>query len=329
MKVAINGFGRIGRTAFRILCERGIPVTAINDVHGVETAAYLLKHDTIYGMFKGTVSVQGNYLVVNGQKILIVGDRDPTKLPWKKLGIDIVIESTGVFKEREGASQHLKAGAKYVVITAPATGTDAMIVPGVNHSKLKKEHKIISVSSCTTNCLTPVAQILNEAFGIEHALMTTVHAYTNDQVIHDSDHKKIRRGRAAAANIIPTTTGAAHAVTEVLPELKGKITGLAVRVPVICGSIIDLVAELKKPFTTEKVNSVFKKAAQGRYKGIVEYSEDELVSSDVIGNRHSAVFDSLSTQKEGNLVKVLAWYDNEYGYTNRVIDVVSMLKKWC
>jgi len=328
MNIAINGFGRIGRTVFRILSERNISVSAINDVHGVENSAYLLKHDTVYGKFQGSIFAEKNILVVNGRKIPVFSEREPSKLPWKKLGIDIVIESTGVFKDREGAMLHIKAGAKKVIITAPAKNTDAMIVPGVNDNKLKAVHKIVCVSSCTTNCLTPIAKVLNDAFGIEKALMTTVHAYTNDQVIQDSNHKKFRRGRAAAQNIIPTTTGAAHAVEEVLPELKGKITGLAIRVPVICGSLIDLVAALKKPFTIEQINSVFKGASESKFRGIIEYSEEELVSSDIIGNPNSAVFDALSTQKEGNLVKILAWYDNEYGYSQRVVDIVEMMQKF-
>lgn len=328
MNIAINGFGRIGRTIFRILTERNIHVTAINDPHGIETASYLLKHDTIYGLFKGKLSIKDNNLIVNGKKTAVLSERDPLKLPWKEMKIDIVIEATGIFKDGKTAFQHILAGAKKVIITAPAKDVDAMIVPGVNNNKLNKHQNIISVSSCTTNCLTPIAKILNDHFGIERALMTTVHAYTNDQVIQDSDHKKMRRGRAGAMNIIPTTTGAAHAVTEVLPELKDKITGLAIRVPVICGSLVDLTAELRKQFTVEQINAVFKNAANKQYKGIVEYSEEELVSSDIIGTKASAIFDSLSTQKEGNLVKVLAWYDNEYGYSQRVVDVAMMLKRF-
>ncbi len=328
MRIAINGFGRIGRIVFRVLAERGIQVAAINDPHGIDTAAYLLKYDTAYGPFNGTIEKRGNILVVNGKKTEIVTERDPLRLPWKDMKIDVVIESTGVFTDGKSAAQHILAGAKKVVITAPATNVDAMIVPGVNHEKLAKHHNTISVSSCTTNCLTPVVKILNETFGIERALMTTVHAYTNDQVIQDSDHKKPRRGRAGAMNLIPTTTGAAHAVEDVMPEMKGRLTGLAVRAPVICGSLIDLTAELRHPFSIELVNDVFKKASEKKYKGIVEYSEEELVSSDIIGNKNSAVFDAKSTQKSGNLVKVLAWYDNEYGYSNRVVDVVMMLKKF-
>ena len=324
MNIAINGFGRIGRTVFRILNEHGINVTAVNDPHGAETAAYLLKFDTIYGRFPGSVFVEKDNLIVNGKRVLLLSERDPKKLPWKRLGVDIVIESTGIFKDKAGCAQHLKAGAKKVVLTTPSKDIP-MIVPGVNEKSLKAVNHIVSVSSCTTNCLAPIAKILNDNFGIKRALMTTVHAYTNDQVIQDSDHKKFRRGRAAALNLIPTSTGAAFAVTEVIPELKDKITGLAIRAPVICGSLLDLVAELNTNFTVEQVNAVFRKASETTYKGIVEYSTDELVSSDIIANPFSAVFDSKLTQKEGDMVKILAWYDNEYGYSQRVVDVVKMI----
>lgn len=327
MNIAINGFGRIGRTVLRICMERNINVTAINDLGGPENARYLLKYDTIYGRFPGSVFVNKDNLIVNGKKIIVLSEKDPKKLPWKKLGIDIVIDSTGVFKDKESCSQHLKSGAKKVIITAPAKDVPQIVV-GVNDNTLKAVNHIVAISSCTTNCLAPIAKILNDSFGIKRALMTTVHAYTNDQVIQDSSHKKPRRGRAAAMNIIPTTTGASFAVTEVIPELKDKMSGLAVRVPVICGSLVDLSAELKNNFTVEQVNAVFKKAAETDYKGIVEYSEDELVSSDVIANTHSALFDSKCTQKEGDMVKILAWYDNEYGYSQRVVDVVKMIGRF-
>lgn len=327
IKVAINGFGRIGRTVLRICLERGIDVVAINDVHGVEDARYLLKYDSVYGKYERSVSVRGKDLVVGEKKISVLSEREPEKLPWSKLGVDIVVESTGVFRDREGAGKHLKAGAKYVLITAPCDGKpDLTIVPGVNDGKLKKSDKIISVASCTTNCLVPIVKVLNDNFKIKRALMTTVHAYTNDQALQDSSHKKFRRGRAAAENIIPTTTGAAKSFVEVLPELLGKINGLAVRVPVACGSLVDLTAELEKKFDVKKINAALKKASGESLKGIMEYSEEDLVSSDVIGNPHSAVVDGSSTQMEGNLVKVLAWYDNEFGYSNRVADVVGMLK---
>ncbi|MEK6887302.1 MAG: type I glyceraldehyde-3-phosphate dehydrogenase [Nanoarchaeota archaeon] len=327
MNIAINGFGRIGRTVLRICMERGVNVTAVNDPNGSDSAAYLLKYDTIYGKFPGSVFADKNNLIVNGKKIIVISERDPKKLPWKKLGIDIVIDSTGVFKNKESCSQHLKSGAKKVIITAPAKDVP-QIVLGVNDKSLKAVNHIVAVSSCTTNCLAPIAKILNDNFGIKRALMTTIHAYTNDQTIQDSAHKKFRRGRAGAMNIIPTTTGAAYAVTEVIPELKDKITGLAVRVPVICGSLVDLSAELKNKFTVEQINAVFKKMSETDYKGIVEYSEDELVSSDIIANHHSALFDAKCTQKEGDMVKVLAWYDNEYGYSQRVVDVVKLIARF-
>ena len=327
MNIAINGFGRIGRTVLKIALQNKINVVAINDLMGVENIAYLLKYDSVYGRYEGKIKTKKNSIIVNGKKIKIVNEKDPSNLPWDKLKVDIVVESTGFFTDREGASKHLQAGAKKVIITAPAEEPDITIVPGVNHNKLKKNHKIISVASCTTNCLVPVVKVLNDKFGIKRALMTTVHAYTNDQAIQDSPHKKIRRGRAAAINMIPTTTGAAKSVIEILPELLGKINGLAIRVPIACGSLVDLVVELKKKFTVNKINNTFKKAAKNELKGILEYSECNLVSSDIIGNPNSAVIDGLSTQVSGNLVKVLAWYDNEYGYSCRVIDVIKMLKQ--
>ena len=329
MNIAINGFGRIGRVFFRIAFARGMKIVAINDVHGPEDAAYLLKYDSTYGKYNKSVIVSGNNLIVDGKKIRVLSEREPEKLPWKEMNVDVVIESTGVFRDRAGVMKHLIAGAKRVIITAPADDKpDITVVPGVNHKDLKANHKILSVASCTTNCLVPLAKVLHDNFEIKRALMTTVHAYTNDQSLHDESHKKPRRGRAAAMNLIPTTTGADSAIIEVLPELKGKINGLAIRAPVHCGSLVDLVAELKKEFDVEKINASLKKASEGYLKGIMEYSKDNLVSSDVIGNQHSCVIDSLCTQKNGNLVKVLAWYDNEFGYSNRVADVVAMLKKW-
>lgn len=328
MRIGINGFGRIGRVIFRIAEDNGLEVVAINDLHGAENSAYLLKYDSVYGKYSKEVEAKDGNLYVDGKKTEVLGERDPYKLPWKKLGVDVVIESTGVFRDRLGAGQHLKAGAKYVLITAPAEKPDFTIVPGVNHKKLKKEHKLISIASCTTNCLVPVIKVLNDKFKIKRAMMTTIHSYTNDQSLQDTSHKKIRRGRAAAENIVPTTTGAAKSVVEVLPELLGKINGFAVRVPVVCGSLVDLTAEIKKKASVKQINLAFKRAANGELKGIMEYSEEELVSSDVIGNPHSAVIDSLSTQVDGNFVKVLAWYDNEYGYSCRVVNVVKMLEKW-
>lgn len=330
MNVAINGFGRIGRTVFKLLHGRKINVVAINDVHGAEVAAYLLKYDSIYGKYKRKISFDKDFLIIDGKKIKVESEREIAKLPWKKLGVDVVIESTGVFTDPKDAKQHLNAGAKYVLITAPCKGEkpSLTVVPGVNHHRLKKNMNIISVASCTTNCLVPVVHVLHKNFGVKRALMTTAHAYTNDQELHDSFHKKFRRGRAAALNIVPTSTGAAEAIDEVMPELKGRVNGLAMRVPVAVGSLVDLVAELDKKFDAKDINTAFKKSAEKELKGILEYSEDELVSSDVIENAHSAVFDSKSTQVDGNLVKILAWYDNEFGYSNRVVDVVEMLKKW-
>jgi len=328
MNVAINGFGRIGIAILKICLERKINIVAVNDPHGVESAAYLLQHDSIYGRYEKEVKTEKDNMIIAGKKIKVIAERDLEKINWKEFKADVIIESTGAFTDRENASKHIKNGARYVIITAPSKNPDITIVPGVNHAKLKKEHKIISVASCTTNCLTPLLKVLHENFTINRALMTTVHAYTNDQVLHDQSHKKRRRGRAGALNIIPTSTGAAEAVAAVLPELEGKVNGLAVRVPVPVGSLVDLVAELEKPFDVKKINDAFKKASQKELKGILEYSEEELVSSDVIKNPHSTLFDSLSTQADGNLVKVLAWYDNEYGYSCRVVDVLQMVGKW-
>lgn len=331
MRVAINGFGRIGRTVLKLCLENKIDVVAINDVHGTEDARYLLQYDTIYGKYKHEVKTKDTNLIVNKKTIKVLSERDPLKLPWKQLGVDLVIESTGAFRKREELTMHLKSGAKYVVLTAPGKGEDKpdlTVVPGVNHSKLNKNHQIVSVASCTTNCLVPLVKVLHDKFKIKRAMFTTVHAYTNDQVIQDGFHKKVRRGRAAAQNMVPTTTGAADSVVEIMPDLLGRITGLAVRVPVAVGSLVDLTAELDKVFDTVTINDSLKKASQSSLKGILEYSEDEIVSSDVIGNPHSTIFDARSTQIDGNLVKVLAWYDNEFGYSSRVVDVLKMMKKW-
>jgi glyceraldehyde-3-phosphate dehydrogenase type I len=328
MRIAINGFGRIGRLIFRIAFDRGANIVAINDLHGAENSAYLLKHDTVYGRYNRKISAKDGNLIVDGKRIRVLSERDPYKLPWKKLGVDLVVESTGVFRDRLGASSHLGNGVKYVIITAPANDPDITVVPGVNHAKLKKNHRIVSVASCTTNCLVPMVKVLHDKFQVQRAFFTTAHAYTNDQALHDSSHKKHRRGRAAAQNMVPTTTGASKSVTEIMPELLGRINGLAVRVPVVVGSLVDLTVEVRKKASANRVNSVFKKAAEGKLKGIIEFSNEELVSSDIIANSHSCVFDSLLTQTTGNLVKVLAWYDNEWGYSNRVVDVMRIIKKW-
>ncbi|MEK6945959.1 MAG: type I glyceraldehyde-3-phosphate dehydrogenase [Nanoarchaeota archaeon] len=324
-KVAINGFGRIGRLVFRIGLEKGVKFVAINELAPVETLAYLLKYDSVYGPYKGKIEVGEGFLKVDGNKIKVFAEADPSKLPWKDLGVDIVVESTGVFKEREKASLHLQAGAKRVLISAPSKDPDITVVYGVNHKQIKKEDKIISVASCTTNCLAPVAKVLNDNFGIVKGFMTTVHAYTSSEKLVDSPDKKLRRGRAAAFNIIPTTSGATTATAQVIPELAGKIDGVSLRVPVIVGSIVDFVAELERDATKEEINSAFKKASKDYLKGVLEYTEDEIVSSDVVGNPHSSIFDSLSTQVIGNMVKVLAWYDNEYGYSCRMVDIIKYL----
>ena len=329
VNVAINGFGRIGRSVLKICIEKGIKVVAINDLASIENLVYLLKYDTVYGKYDGQVEFEKDFLNVKGKKIKVLAEKDPEKLPWKELGVDVVVESTGFFTDRESAMKHIKAGAKNVLISAPGKNPDITLVVGVNQDKLKKEHKIISVASCTTNCLAPVAKVLDDEFGIKRGFMTTAHAYTNDQAILDVPHKKPRRGRAAAQNIIPTTSGATEAVAEVIPQLNGKLDGVALRVPVACGSIVDFVAELGKQVTIKDINNAVKKASSGKMKGIIDYSEDELVSSDVIGNFHSSVFDSLSTQvlgEKGNFVKVLIWYDNEFGYSNRMVDVIKLLK---
>ena len=329
MKVAINGLGRIGRPVLKICLERGIDVVAVNDLTDSETLAYLLKYDSVYGNYDKKVEAGKDFLKINGKRIQVFAEENPEKLPWKKLGVDVVIESTGFFEDE--ADKHIRAGAKKVIISSPSKKCDVTIVPGVNDEKLKKEHKIISMGSCTTNCLAPVAKVLNDNFGIVKGFMTTVHAYTNDQKILDVPHKKHRRGRGAGINIIPTTSGATISVAEAIPELKGKMDGLALRVPVACGSIVDFVAELNKKVTKEQINNAFKKAASGKMKGILQYTEDEIVSSDIIKNPNTSIVDSLSTQvlgdgKSGNLVKVLSWYDNEYAYSCKVVDLIKMLK---
>lgn len=326
MNIAINGFGRIGRTILKIALERRMNVVAINDTHGAEAAGYLLKYDSVYGRYGKEVRTKNNELIIGSKKIKVLSERDPSRLPWKQLKIDVVIESTGAFTNAKDAAQHLRAGANYVLITAPAKDPDVTLVPGVNDDWLKKNHRIVSVGSCTTNCTATVAKVLMDTFGVKYAMLTTIHAYTNDQVIQDSAHHNVRRGRAGALNMVPTTTGAAETVIEVLPELKGLMTGLSVRVPIACGSLADLTVEVIKKASIESVNATFRKVARSSMKGIIEYTEDPLVSSDVIGNPHSAVIDALSTQVEGNLVKVLAWYDNEFGYSNRVVDVLQRLK---
>jgi glyceraldehyde 3-phosphate dehydrogenase len=330
IRVAINGFGRIGRTVFRVIVQRpeaGIEIVALNDLADDEMAAYLLKYDTVMGEFPGKVTVGDGYLVAGGHMVRTFTIKDPAQLPWKELDVDVVIESTGVFRSRAEVAKHLEAGAKRVILTVPAKDElDATVVLGVNDADLEADDRIVSNASCTTNCLAPIAKILDEAFGIRRGVMTTVHAYTNDQRLADVPHKDFRRSRAATLNIIPTTTGAAKAVGKVLPQLKGKLDGMAMRVPVPDGSTVDLVVELDKPVTVAEVNGAVAKAAAGPMKKIVQYSEAALVSSDIIGNPHSSIFDASSTLVlGGNKVKVLAWYDNEWGYSERVVDLIERL----
>lgn len=330
IKIGINGFGRIGRNVFKIIQQRNdLEVVAINDLTDAKTLAHLLKYDSVYGRFKGEVSAKEDSIVVNGKEIKILSIKNPAELGWDKLGVEIVIESTGVFRKREQVAAHLSAGAKKVILTVPPKGEiDRMIVLGVNSEDLKQSDQVVSNASCTTNCLAPMVKVLQDNFGIIKGLMTTVHAYTNDQKILDLPHPDLRRARAAAINIIPTTTGAAKAVAKVIPELEGKINGMAMRVPVKDGSIVDFVAELEKEATAEQVNSAMKKASENELKGIMEYTDEPIVSCDVISNPHSVVFDSLCTMViSGNMVKVIGWYDNEWGYSNRVVDLIERLAK--
>ncbi len=329
INVAINGFGRIGRLVFRgAIQDKGFKIVAINDLTDAPTLAHLLKYDSVHGRFPGEVGVgQGGTLVVNGKKINVLAEKDPLMLPWKRHKVDVVVESTGHFRKRKDAAKHLEAGAKKVIISAPSPDPDIMIVMGVNHKLYKKsKHDIISTASCTTNCLAPVVKVLHDEFGILNGLMTTIHAYTNDQRILDFPHKDLRRARAAAVSMIPTTTGAAKAVGVVMPDLEGKLNGMAIRVPVADGSIVDLVVTLKKNATVEEVNGAVKRAASRSLKGILEYCEDPIVSCDIIGNPHSSIYDSLSTmQISPRVFKVLSWYDNEYGYAMRMVDMMRMI----
>jgi glyceraldehyde 3-phosphate dehydrogenase len=328
LRVGINGFGRIGRSVFRILSDRDdIEVVAINDLFDNEQLAYLLRYDTVMGRFDKNVRIDGDVMHVADDQVAMTAERDPAALPWKKLGVDFVVESTGVFRTREMLEKHLAAGARRVVLTVPPKDEiDFMGVLGVNDHLLEAKHRIVSNASCTTNCLAPLAKILDDSFGLEEGFLTTVHAYTNDQRLADVPHKSIRRSRAAAENIIPTSTGAARAVGKVLPHLAGKLDGFAMRVPVPDGSIVDLVCRLGTNASCEDVNQAVKTAAEGPMKNVVEYAEDPLVSSDIIGNPHSSIFDSLSTSScEKGYVRVVSWYDNEWGYSNRVVDLIERL----
>ncbi|MFO0362985.1 MAG: type I glyceraldehyde-3-phosphate dehydrogenase [Flavobacteriales bacterium] len=325
-KIAINGFGRIGRLCLRSLIQReDIEVVAINDLTDVKTLVHLLKYDSVHGKLAVKVEAGADSLVVNGREVKVFAMKDPAQLPWKSLGVDIVIESTGIFTDKEGAEKHITAGARKVVISAPATGGVKTVVLGVNEDVITESDTILSNASCTTNCLAPMAKVLHEKFGLEKGYITTVHAYTADQRLQDAPHKDLRRARAAALSMVPTSTGAAKAVGEVLPALKGKLDGVAVRVPTPDGSLTDLVAVLSRDVTKEEVNAAMKEASEGALKGILEYCTDPIVSVDVIGNRHSCVFDAALTSVNGNLVKVMGWYDNEAGYSERVVDLVSQL----
>jgi glyceraldehyde 3-phosphate dehydrogenase len=326
--VGINGFGRIGRSVFRILSGRDdIEVVAVNDLFDNAHLAYLLKYDTVMRVFDREVSADADAMYVDGRKIVMTAEKDPGEIPWGKLGVEIVVESTGVLLTREKLARHLSAGAKRVILTVPPKDEiDAMIVVGVNDRTLSPKHRIVSNASCTTNCLAPIAMVLDDDFGIEEGFMTTIHAYTNDQRLADVPHEDLRRSRAAAENIIPTTTGAARAVGKVLPKLQGKLDGMAMRVPVPDGSVVDLSCRLKKRATASDVNDAMRRAAEGPLRGILEYSEVPLVSSDIIGNPNSSIFDALSTRAGGDgYVKVVSWYDNEWGYSNRVVDLIVRL----
>jgi len=328
IRIGINGFGRIGRNVFRAaLDDANLEFVAVNDITDAKTLAHLLKYDSVHGRLGQPVAAEKDAITVGGRRIRVCAERDPAKLPWKDLGVDIVLECSGLFTAREKAAAHLTAGAKKVIISAPAKGADLTVCYGVNHTTYKKDaHHVISNASCTTNCLAPVAKVLHESFGIKRGLMTTVHAYTNDQRILDLPHEDLRRARAAALSMIPTTTGAAKAVGEVLPDLKGKLDGMAVRVPTPNVSLVDLTAELNKPASEADINGAMQKAANGPLKGVLMYCDEPLVSIDFNGNPHSSIFDSLSTKvMDGNFVKVLSWYDNEWGFSRRMCDVTRLI----
>ncbi len=337
IRVGINGFGRIGRLVYRIMADRpqDFEVVAINDLSDSKHLANLLKYDSVHRRFGRSVKVGEGEFIVDGKSVKVLKEREPAKLPWKNLGVDVVVEATGFFTDKEspkgGFADHIKAGAKKVIISAPAKGEDITLVMGVNDAMLKKEHTTISNASCTTNCLAPMAMVLDQQFGIVKGAMTTVHAYTNDQRVADLIHEDMRRARAAAINIIPSTTGAAKAIGKVLPQLEGKLDGMALRVPVPDGSITDLTVELKQETTVEAINAAFKAAAEGPLKGVLEYTEDPIVSSDILGNSHSCIFDSRTTlvfpKGKGNMAKVLGWYDNEWGYSCRTADLVVKVGK--
>ncbi|MFH1007082.1 MAG: type I glyceraldehyde-3-phosphate dehydrogenase [Candidatus Latescibacterota bacterium] len=328
IKLGINGFGRIGRLVFRAAVADGnIDIAGINDLSDAKSLAHLVKYDSTHGRFKGTITSEGNNLVLNGRKIPVSAERNPADLPWRALGVDVVLESTGIFRARKQLEMHLQAGAPKVLLSVPPKDEiDAVILLGVNDEILRPEHRLVSNASCTTNSLAPMAKVLHEHFGIRKGFMTTIHSYTNDQSILDMIHSDLRRARSAAANIIPTSTGAAKAIGQVLPELEGKLDGMAIRVPTHDASLTDLVVEVEKNTTKEEVNAAFKAAAEGRLKGILEYCDEPIVSSDVIGNPASSIIDALSTNViGGNMVKTLSWYDNEWGYSNRCVDLIKLM----
>jgi glyceraldehyde 3-phosphate dehydrogenase len=329
IKLGINGFGRIGRLVFRSILERGsdeFDIVGVNDLTDAATLAHLFKFDSVHGRFPGEVSVDGDYLVVNGDRFRVLSERDPAKLPWGDLGAEVVVESTGLFRSREKAALHLSAGARKVVISAPASGNvDATVVLGVNDDILTGREEVISNASCTTNCLAPMLKVVDDLLGVRRGFMTTIHAYTSDQSLQDAPHKDLRRARAAAVSMIPTTTGAASAVGLVLPHLDGKLDGFAVRVPIPDGSLTDLTVDVERPATVDEINTAFKAAANGPMRGILEYSDEPIVSADIVHNPHSCIYDAPSTMVVGNLVKVVGWYDNEWGYSNRTVDIVKRL----
>jgi glyceraldehyde 3-phosphate dehydrogenase len=326
IKVAINGFGRIGRLTFKALMHKdNVEVVAINDLTDTKTLAHLLKYDSVHGRFPGEISSDANAIIVNGKSIKVIAERDPANLPWAELGVEVVLESTGLFVDEASAGKHLTAGAKKVVISAPAKGNIPTVVLGVNDDTMTGNETLLSNASCTTNCLAPMAKVLDDRFGIEKGFITTIHAYTADQNLQDAPHKDLRRARAAAYSIVPTSTGAAKAVGLVLPHLQGKLDGLAMRVPIPNGSLTDFTLELKKEATVAEINAAMKKASEGSMKGILEYTEDPIVSIDIIGNTHSCIFDSALTSVSGKMVKVVGWYDNEAGYSNRAADLISRI----
>ncbi|HEY0030414.1 MAG TPA: type I glyceraldehyde-3-phosphate dehydrogenase [Bacteroidia bacterium] len=326
IRVAINGFGRIGRVSFRVMSERdNIEIVAINDLTDSKTLAHLLKYDSVHGIIKADIKAEEKAIVVNGKRIAVYAEKDPSTLPWKELNIDVVIESTGFFLNKEAASKHIAAGAKKVVISAPATDDIKTVVLGVNDEILKQDDAIISNASCTTNCAAPMIQVLDANWGLEDGYITTVHSYTGDQRLHDAPHKDLRRARAAALSIVPTSTGAAKAITKIFPHLNGKLGGCGMRVPVPDGSLTDITCVLKKPATVAEINATFKKASETYLKGILEYNEDPIVSIDIVGNSHSCIYDPEFTSVVGNMIKVIGWYDNEYGYSSRLADLVQRI----